>query len=192
MRRYALVLIVATMIIAPFAISRLGHPLTLEKPAQAQEKSKKDKSKKDKSKKDKDAQAEEAPEVEKSAQAQEQPKVEKPTQAQEQPKEPAQVQAQEQPKVDVAAGKALYTQFCQKCHAPGGEGVAKMYKLVKAKIVHLGSKEAQDRSDDFIRKSMTAGCCNPTNKMEKVTEPRPLTSQEVDTILAYVRTLKQQ
>jgi hypothetical protein len=66
-----------------------------------------------------------------------------------------------------------------------------MYKLVKAKVVHLGSKEAQDKSDDFIRKSMTVGCCNPTNKMEKVTEPRALTSGEVETILAYVRTLKQ-
>jgi mono/diheme cytochrome c family protein len=126
---------------------------------------------------------------EKDAQTTEGPKVEKPTQAQDQTKEPA--QAQEQPKGDAAAGKALYTQFCQKCHAPGGEGVAKMYKLVKAKIVHLGSKEAQDKSDDFIRKSMTAGCCNPGNKMEKVTEPRPLTSEEVDAILAFVRTLKQ-
>jgi mono/diheme cytochrome c family protein len=167
MRRYALVLIVALMIIAPLAISRLGYPLALEKPTQAQEKSKKDKSKKDKD-----------------AQSQEETKVEKPAQAQEQPK--GDVAAG-----DAAAGKALYTQFCQKCHAPGGEGVAKMYKLVKAKIVHLGSKEAQDKSDDFIRKSMTVGCCAPTNKMEKVTEPRPLTSQEVDAILAFVRTLKQ-
>jgi hypothetical protein len=31
------------------------------------------------------------------------------------------------------------------------------YKPVKAKVVHLGSKEAQDKSDDFIRKSMTVG-----------------------------------
>ena len=179
MRRYALVLIVALTIIAPLAISRLGYPLTLEKPTQAQEKSKKDKSKKDK-----DAQAQEEPKVGKSTQAQEQPKAEKPAQTQEKPK--GDVAAG-----DAAAGKALYTQFCQKCHATGGEGVAKMYKLVKAKIVHLGSKEAQDRSDDFIRKSMTVGCCAPTNKMEKVTEPRPLTSQEVDAILAFVRTLKQ-
>jgi len=171
-------MIVALMIIAPLAISRLGQSLSLEKPTQAQEKSKKDKSKKDK-----DAQAQEQPKAEKPSQAPEQPKVEKPAQT-EQPK--GDVAAG-----DVAAGKALYTQFCQKCHAPGGEGVAKMYKLVKAKIVHLGSKEAQDRSDDFIRKSMTAGCCNPTNKMEKVTEPRTLTSQEVDAILAFDRTIKQ-
>jgi hypothetical protein len=71
MRRYALVLIVVTVIIAPLAISRLGYPLTLERPAQAQEeskkekskkeKSKKEKSKKEKSKKEKDAQAEEEP-----------------------------------------------------------------------------------------------------------------------------------
>ncbi|GEM_PF-2107857 len=177
MRRYEIALTIALMIIAPLALSRLGHSLTLEKPAQAQEKSKKEKSKKDKD--------QEEPKAEKPAQAQEQSKVEKPAQAQEQPK--GDVAAG-----DVAAGKALYTQFCQKCHAPGGEGVAKMYRLVKAKIVHLGSKEAQERSDDFIRKSMTAGCCNPTNKMEKVTEPRPLTSQEVEAILAFVRTLKQQ
>ena len=104
---------------------------------------------------------------------------------------PGDSRAQEQSKGDAAAGKELYVKFCQKCHAPDGQGVPKMYKLVKAKIVHLGSMEAQRKSDDFIRKSMTVGCCNPSNKMEKVTEPRALTSEEVEAILAYVRTLKQ-
>jgi len=100
-------------------------------------------------------------------------------------------QAQGPPKGDVAAGKELYAKFCQKCHAPDGAGVPKMYKLVKATIVHLGSKQAQDQSDDFIRKSMTDGCCKPGNKMEPVKEPRTLTPAEIENVLAFVRTLKQ-
>src|SRR5215470_8766365 len=100
-------------------------------------------------------------------------------------------QAKAIPEGDVAAGKELYAKFCQKCHAPDGAGVPKMYKLVKATIVHLGSKEAQEKSDDFIRKSMTSGCCKPGNKMEPVKEPRTLAPEEVENILAFVRTLKQ-
>src|SRR5215472_10538006 len=76
-------------------------------------------------------------------------------------------QAQGPPKGDVAAGKELYAKFCQKCHAPDGAGVPKMYKLVKATVVHLGSKEAQEKSDDFIRKSMTDGCCKPGTKWNR-------------------------
>ena len=104
---------------------------------------------------------------------------------------PRAYQAQGTPKGDAAAGKELYAKFCQKCHAPDGAGVPKMYKLVKATIVHLGSKQAQDQSDDFIRKSMTDGCCKPGNKMEPVKEPRTLTAAEVENVLAFVRTLKQ-
>src|SRR4030095_16944925 len=100
-------------------------------------------------------------------------------------------QAQGTPKGDVAAGKELYAKFCQKCHAPDGAGGPKMYKLVKATIVHLGSKQAQEQSDDFIRKSMTDGCCKPGNKMEPVKEPRTLTPAEIENVLAFVRTLKQ-
>lgn len=98
------------------------------------------------------------------------------------------VQTQEKPKGDVAAGKALYVQQCQKCHGANGEGVPRMYRLKKATIVHLGSKEAQDKSDDFIRKSMTDGCCKPANKMDAIKE---LTPEQIENILAFTRTLKQ-
>jgi len=97
-------------------------------------------------------------------------------------------QAQEKPKGDVEAGKELYVKNCQKCHAPDGAGVPKMYKLVKAPVVHLGSKEAQDKSDDFIRESMTKGF----KKMEPIRDPRPLNAEEIENILAFTRTLKQQ
>ena len=101
---------------------------------------------------------------------------------------PGASQAQETPKGDVAAGKELYMQHCKKCHAADGQGVARMYKLVKASIVALGSKEAQEKSDDFIRKSMTEGY----KKMEPIRDPRQLTPDEIENILAFIRTLNQQ
>src|SRR5262249_38547434 len=97
-------------------------------------------------------------------------------------------QAQEKPKGDVAAGKELYMKNCQKCHAPDGAGVPKMYKLVKATVLHLGSKEAQDKTDDFIRDSMTKGF----KKIEPIKDPRPLTPAEIENVLAFVRTLTQE
>ena len=93
-------------------------------------------------------------------------------------------QAQEKPKGDVEAGKALYATHCKKCHGDQGQGVPRMYKLVGATIVHLGSKQAQDQSDDFIRKSMTIGY----KKMEPIKE---LNAQQIEHILAFTRTLKE-
>jgi len=97
-------------------------------------------------------------------------------------------QTQEKAKGDVEAGKALYVKQCQRCHGANGEGVPRMYRVVGAKIVHLGSQGAQEKSDDFIRKSMTDGCCKPTNKMQAIKE---LTPEQIENILAFTRTLKQ-
>ena len=96
-------------------------------------------------------------------------------------------QAQDKPKGNAEAGKALYMTSCKKCHGALGEGVPKMYKLVKAPLVHLGSKVVQDKSDVEIRKSMTDGF----GKMLPIKDPRPLTPEEMDNIVAFTRTLKQ-
>ncbi len=96
-------------------------------------------------------------------------------------------QAQEKPKGDAVAGKALYMTSCKKCHGELGEGVPKMYRLVKAPLVHLGSKVVQDKSDAELRKSMTDGF----GKMQAIKDPRPLTPAEMDNVVAFTRTLKQ-
>lgn len=96
-------------------------------------------------------------------------------------------QAQDKPKGNAEAGKALYMTNCKKCHGELGEGVPKMYRLVKATLVHLGSKQAQDKSDAEIRKSMTDGA----GKMQPIKDPRPLTPEEMDNVIAFTRTLKQ-
>ena len=81
-------------------------------------------------------------------------------------------------------GKQLYEDNCMSCHGTAGEGKPAMYKKVKAKIVHLGSEEAQSKPDDSIRKAITEG----VGKMDKVEELE--TPQQVDDVIAYVRTLR--
>lgn len=83
----------------------------------------------------------------------------------------------------VAAGKVLYEEQCQKCHGDKGQGNPKMYKLVRATIVHLGAKVAQEKSDEEIGKSVTDGF----NKMEAIPE---LSREDIDKVVAFVRTLK--
>jgi cytochrome c5 len=87
-------------------------------------------------------------------------------------------------KADVEAGKVLYDKFCKKCHGAEGEGVPRMYQLVGAQIVHLGSKKAQSKNDAEIKKVMLEGL----GKMEVVED---LTPQQADKILAFERTLSE-
>ncbi len=84
------------------------------------------------------------------------------------------------------AGKALYEEHCQLCHGDKGQGNLKIYKRVGAAVVHLGSKQAQEKSDEQIRKTMTEGF----GKMSKIEAFPELTAENLDDIVAYVRTLK--
>lgn len=154
MRRYIVAMTAAFLIVAPFAMSRWGDSQAQEKPTKAEKKA---------------AKTQEQP-----AQTQE-----KPAQTQEKP-----AQTQEKGEGDVEAGRGLYTINCKKCHGDQGEGNPRMYKLVKATLVHLGSPAAQNKSDAEIRKATTAGF----GKMEAV---KGLTPEQVTDILAFTRTLKQ-
>ena len=84
----------------------------------------------------------------------------------------------------VEAGEELYRVNCRRCHGAEGQGNAAIYKAMGTRVIHLGSKEAQDKTDDFIRKTMTDGF----GKMGAMTR---LTAEDIDKIVAFVRTLKQ-
>ena len=95
----------------------------------------------------------------------------------------APAQASGASKADVDAGKVLYDKNCKKCHGALGEGVARMYALVDAKIVHLGSKQAQSKSDAEIAKAIADG----VGKMEAVEDVTPAQAKQM---AAFMRTLK--
>jgi mono/diheme cytochrome c family protein len=84
---------------------------------------------------------------------------------------------------DVEAGKPVYVDQCQSCHGDRGQGNPRAYKKVGAKVVDLGSKEAQDKSDQSIRDTIVNG----VGKMEKCDE---VTVDQLDKIVAFVRSLR--
>lgn len=85
---------------------------------------------------------------------------------------------------DAAAGKAVYDKKCAVCHGAAGEGKDAMAKMLKVEMKHLGSKEAQAKKDEELRKDIVEG----NGKMKPV---KGLTDAELDNVIAYVRTLKQ-
>jgi len=81
-------------------------------------------------------------------------------------------------------GKTLFASKCQACHGPNGEGKPAIAKMFNVTMRALGSKETQAKSDADIHKIVTGG----QGKMKPVSG---LTGQQVDDIVAFVRTLKQ-
>ena len=84
---------------------------------------------------------------------------------------------------DAAAGKAVYAQKCQSCHATDGNGNATMANALKVEIKPLSSDEVQKMSDADLKKIITAGM----GKMKPVAGMMPA---EVDSVVAFVRTFK--
>lgn len=75
-----------------------------------------------------------------------------------------------------ADGKTVYDAKCKICHKADGSGMPVM------KMRALGSAEVQAKSDDELKKDITAG--NGKMKAIVVTDP-----QAAD-LVAYIRTLK--
>ena len=85
---------------------------------------------------------------------------------------------------DAAKGKDVYAARCRSCHGAAGEGNPGLAKAMNVEIRHLGSKEAQARSDDELKKIVTGG----NGKMKAVTG---VDGAGLDNVIAFVRTLKQ-
>jgi mono/diheme cytochrome c family protein len=86
------------------------------------------------------------------------------------------------PQGNAKEGKTLYDQHCKMCHGPHGEGNQAMAKMMKVKMLPLGSKEVQAKSDAQLKKDITEG----VGKMSPV---KGLSGKQVDDIIAFVRTL---
>ena len=85
---------------------------------------------------------------------------------------------------DAAAGKAVYDKSCKSCHGPDGAGNPAVAKMMKVEMNHLGSKEAQAKSDDELKAVVTNG----VGKMKPIGSVQ---GDQVAAVVAFVRTLKQ-
>jgi len=86
---------------------------------------------------------------------------------------------------DADAGKAIYDKKCATCHGKDGAANEKMAKMFKVEMRHLGAAEVQGKSDDVLRKESIEG----VGKMKPV---KGIEGADVDNLIAFVRTLKQE
>ncbi len=84
-------------------------------------------------------------------------------------------------KGDVTKGKQVFTR-CAICHGDSGEGKEAIGKMFGVTMPHLGSKEVQSLDDAALKKVILEG----KGKMKPVN----LSEQEVQDVIAYLRTLK--
>ncbi len=85
-------------------------------------------------------------------------------------------------KGDTAKGKEVFMRRCSVCHGESGEGKEAIGKMLGVKMPVLGSKEVQSLDDAQIKKIVTEG----KGKMKPVN----LSDQELNDVLAFLRTLK--
>ncbi len=90
-------------------------------------------------------------------------------------------------------GKKLYDKTCRGCHGPEGTGSQAADKLYKTKIPRLNSAEVQAYSDQELAGIIMGG----KGKMASVRlgtpqnpHGRKFTGDEIEEVIAYVRTLK--
>jgi mono/diheme cytochrome c family protein len=84
---------------------------------------------------------------------------------------------------DAAVGKAVYEKSCKACHGADGTANPAIAKMMKVDIKSLSSADAQGMSDAEIKAIITEG----KGKMKPV---KTVAAGEVDSVIAYVRTLK--
>lgn len=83
-----------------------------------------------------------------------------------------------------APGKVEYDKSCKSCHGAVGQGNPAIAKMLKLELRHLGSPEVQARPDAELRKVVANGI----GKMKPASR---LSTQQVNDVIQFVRTLKQ-
>ena len=90
------------------------------------------------------------------------------------------------------SGKAAYNQTCIRCHGPDGKGDKNADKFFNTTIPRLSSAEVQSKSDAELREIITKGSsAMPPVEVDESGFRHRLPPQDVDAVIAFVRTLKQ-
>ncbi len=89
-------------------------------------------------------------------------------------------------------GSAAYERTCRRCHGPDGKGEERADKFFKIAIPRLSSAKVQSKSDEELREIITKGTrAMPTVEIDESGFRHGLARESVDSVIAYVRTLKQ-
>jgi mono/diheme cytochrome c family protein len=90
------------------------------------------------------------------------------------------------------SGRVAYDRTCSKCHGPTGKGDKSADKFFNITIPRLSSAEVQGKSDAELREIITKGSsAMPPVEIDEGGFRHRLPPQEVDAVIAFVRTLKQ-
>jgi mono/diheme cytochrome c family protein len=84
---------------------------------------------------------------------------------------------------NATAGKAVYDRSCKNCHGADGVANPAIAKMMKVEIKPLGSADVQGMTDEQIAEIITKG----KGKMHAI---RSVTGEQVNDVVAFVRTLK--
>ena len=89
------------------------------------------------------------------------------------------------------SGKVAFNLTCGRCHGQDGNGDERADKFFKITIPRLSSAEVQGKSDAELREIITKGSrVMPPVEIDESGFRHRLPPQDVDAVIAYVRTLK--
>lgn len=89
------------------------------------------------------------------------------------------------------SGKAAYNLTCGRCHGTDGQGDERADKFFQTTIPRLSSADVQGKSDAEFRELITQGSrVMPPVEIDEAGFRHRLPPQDVDAVIAYVRTLK--
>jgi mono/diheme cytochrome c family protein len=88
-------------------------------------------------------------------------------------------------------GKTAFDLTCRRCHGPEGKGNERADKFFNTTIPRLGSADIQAKSDAELKEIITHGTsAMPPVEVDEAGFRHRLPPQDVDAVIAYVRTLK--
>jgi mono/diheme cytochrome c family protein len=89
------------------------------------------------------------------------------------------------------SGKAAFNLTCARCHGDNGKGNPEADKFFGLTIPRLTSPEVQSKSDAELRQLITQGSATmPPVEIDEAGFRHRLPPQDVEAVIAYVRTLK--